>query len=45
MIKPRTIRYVYEAEAITGGLSKPSKMPGHAYNLPPQRCGVGSAFH
>lgn len=45
MIKPKTIRYVYEAEAITGGLSKPSKMPGHAYNLPPQRCGVGSKFH
>lgn len=30
------------ANAITGGLSKPSKMPGRAYNLPPQECKVGS---
>ena len=30
-----------EAKAITGGLSKPSKMPGHAYNLPAWRCKTG----
>ena len=27
---------------ITGGLSKPSKMPGYAYNLPAWECKVGS---
>ena len=27
---------------ITGGLSKPSKMPGYAYNLPATECKVGS---
>ena len=31
-----------EAIKITGGLSKPSKMPGFAYNLPATRCKVGS---
>ena len=30
-----------EAKIITGGLSKPSKMPGHAYNLPAWRCITG----
>ena len=30
-----------EAKIITGGLSKPSKMPGHAYNLPAWRCKTG----
>ena len=30
-----------EAKIITGGLSKPSKMPGHAYNLPAWRCVTG----
>ena len=30
-----------EAKKITGGLSKPSKMPGHAYNLPAWRCITG----
>ena len=30
-----------EAKEITGGLSKPSKMPGHAYNLPAWRCKTG----
>ena len=27
---------------ITGGLSKPSKMPGYAYNLPATECNVGA---
>ena len=30
------------AKEITGGLSKPSKMPGYAYSIPAQACGVGS---
>ena len=33
---------VSEAEAITGGLSKPSKMPGFSYNLPAVRCLTGA---
>jgi len=31
-----------EAKKIVGGLSRPSKMPGYAYNLPAKRCKVGS---
>jgi hypothetical protein len=31
-----------EAKKITGGLSKPSKMPGPAYNLPAWACKTGS---
>ncbi len=31
-----------EAREITGGLSKPSKMPGMAYSIPAQRCKIGS---
>ena len=31
-----------EAKEITGGLSKPNKMPGHAYNLPATRCITGA---
>jgi len=31
-----------EAKEITGGLSKPSKMPGPAYNLPAQTCITGA---
>ena len=31
-----------EARKITGGLSKPSKMPGPAYNLPASQCITGS---
>ncbi len=31
-----------EAEKIVGGLSKPSKMPGPAYNLPASACITGS---
>ena len=31
-----------EARKITGGLSKPSKMPGPAYNLPASRCITGA---
>lgn len=30
------------AKQITGGLSKPSKMPGFAYSIPAQACIVGS---
>ena len=31
-----------EARAITGGLSKPSKMPGPSYNLPAAACITGA---
>lgn len=31
-----------EAEAITGGLSKPSKMPCHGYSIPAFECKTGS---
>jgi len=31
-----------EAKEITGGLSKPSKMPGPSYNLPAQACITGA---
>ena len=31
-----------EARQITGGLSKPSKMPGPAHNLPAQACKTGA---
>ena len=31
-----------EAKEITGGLSRPSKMPGPAYNLPASRCKTGA---
>ena len=31
-----------EARKITGGLSKPSKMPGPSYNLPAQACITGA---
>jgi hypothetical protein len=34
-----------EALSIVGGLSKPSKMPGKAYNLPAQECKVGGQLH
>ena len=30
-----------EAKQITGSLSKPSKMPGHAYGLPAKECKTG----
>ena len=33
-----------EAKEITGGLSKPSKMPGPAYNLPAPMCITGSTL-
>ena len=33
---------IKEAIAITGGLSKPSKMPGPAYNLPAAACLTGA---
>ena len=32
---------VSEAKQITGGLSKPSKMPGFSYNLPAYKCITG----
>ena len=31
-----------EAKEITGGLSKPNKMPGPAYNLPARACLTGA---
>jgi len=31
-----------EAKQITGSLSKPSKMPGHAYGLPAKECKTGA---
>ena len=34
--------YKYEAHEITGGLSKPNKMPGPSINLPTTACIVGS---
>jgi hypothetical protein len=33
---------IEERKKITGGLSKPSKMPGYAYNLPAIHCKTGS---
>lgn len=30
------------AQEITGGLSKPSKMPGYAYSIPAEECNKGS---
>lgn len=30
------------AKELTGGLSKPSKMPGYAYSIPAQACKVGA---
>ncbi len=33
---------IKELEQLTGGLSKPSKMPGFAYSLPATRCILGS---
>ena len=33
---------IKEANKITGGLSKPSKMPGPAYNLPAVACITGA---
>ena len=33
---------IEEAIEITGGLSSPSKMPCHSYNLPAQNCNIGS---
>ena len=33
---------IKEANKITGGLSKPSKMPGPAYNLPAAACITGA---
>jgi hypothetical protein len=34
---------IKNADKITGGLSKPSKMPGHAYNIPASECKRGRA--
>ena len=31
-----------QRKLITGGLSRPSKMPGYAYNLPATECNVGA---
>jgi hypothetical protein len=35
---------VSEAVEITGGLSRPSKMPGPAYSLPARECKIGSVL-
>lgn len=35
---------IFTANEITGGLSKPSKMPGYAYGLPAAECKVGSVL-
>jgi len=37
-----TITTIKQAERISGTLSKPGKMPGHAYNIPAECCHVGS---
>lgn len=34
-----------EADAIHGGLGKPSKMPGYAYGIPAKHCKVGAKLH
>src|SRR5205823_179293 len=36
------IRTIKRANEITGGLSKPSKMPEYGYSIPATRCQVGS---
>lgn len=36
------IASIAEADKITGGLGKPSKMPGYAYGIPAKECRVGS---
>lgn len=36
------IHTIAEANEITGGLGKPSKMPGYAYGIPAKECKVGS---
>jgi len=39
------ITSVKQAKAIVGGLSKPSKMPSYAYNLPASRCKTGGKLN
>lgn len=39
-----TFKTTAQAEAIVHTLSKPSKMPGHAYSIPAFRCKVGSVL-
>lgn len=34
-----------EADAVHGGLGKPSKMPGYAYGIPAKYCKVGAKLH
>ena len=41
-IRKDNIMNAQERKKITGGLSKPSKMPGYAYNLPAIHCKTGS---
>ena len=38
-------RTLKEADAIHGGLGKPSKMPGYAYGIPAKYCKVGAKLH
>ncbi len=41
--KPKTMQVTWkQLDAVTGGLSKPSKMPCHGWSIPASRCKVGS---
>ncbi len=37
-----TVWSVKQAREITGGISNPSKMPGHSFSIPARRCATGS---
>lgn len=37
-----TFNSIEDAETICGSLSKPSKMPGHAYSIPAKYCKIGA---
>lgn len=37
-----TVWSVKQAREITGGISSPSKMPGHSFSIPARRCTTGS---
>jgi hypothetical protein len=37
-----TVWSVKQAREITGGISNPSKMPGHSFSIPASRCTTGS---
>lgn len=44
MVAGSEFKTIKEAEAVVGGLSYPSKMPGLAYGLPARRCQIGSVL-